>query len=121
MHDSTFNFKCNEAQSKVQAVTSSCDSRETLEVLPATSRAAVSYCRGRVHLWAKKHTEKTLERGKAKEPICVKIKGKICMEQPQQVRGDRLHPTGSAPPTAFHPRNNSETRQRKHFYLFFLL
>lgn len=70
-----------------------------------------------------KHTQKTLERVKAKEPTGVK---EIWMEQPQQVRGDRLHPkrTCSIPAgtnTILPQQRNLETSQRKHFYLFFLL
>lgn len=71
-----------------------------------------------------KHTQKTLERVKAKEPTGVK---EIWMEQPQQVRGDRLHPKGtcSIPAgttnTILPQQRNLETSQRKHLYLFFLL
>lgn len=79
MHDST----SNEAQSKVQAVSSSCDSAEALIVLPGTSRAPVALPGERSLVAIQKHTQKT----KAKEPTGVKVTGKTCMEQPQQVRG----------------------------------
>lgn len=86
-----------QAQSKVQAVTSSCDSTKTLIVTPWHGQgSSVTARAGFTCGHPQTHTKNHLRGVKAKEPTGVK--GKMWIEQPQQVReGTGSIPKGPAP------------------------